>query len=172
MNTFIIHPKIVHSVTCYGASNGVAKQDLSDFVAEVQTRAIEHVQDHEPPKDEAGWTGLLITIARNYLIDRARARETEDKFDDGPCENPDEHAPIAASGSASWSGSGEERDPVDKQRQLAVLMEMFERGEMPELGREILAAVADGAKAPEIGRELGLPAKEVRKRLKAMRVSY
>jgi DNA-directed RNA polymerase specialized sigma24 family protein len=163
-HAFLIDPKLVGSLSRYGACNGVYEQDLADFVAEVQTRVLAYLERNAPPKDRPGWEGLFIGIARNYLMDRDARRKTAKKYNAGPCEAPDEHAPFAP--------SGEQRDPVDAKRQLDVLLGMFERGEMPELGREILEGVADGVKIPAIGRELGLPGKEVRKRLTAMRRAY
>jgi DNA-directed RNA polymerase specialized sigma24 family protein len=162
---FVVNPDIVGAVTRYGARNGVFEQDLADYVAEVQTRAIEHVEANGAPKDAAGWEGMMIRIARNYLCDRCDKRKTAKKWNAGLCEAPDDFVPLGA-------GEGEEKDPVDRRRQLTVLLEMFERGEMPEQGREILEGVADGMKAPAIGAELGLPAKEVRRRLTVMRRSY
>jgi DNA-directed RNA polymerase specialized sigma24 family protein len=160
----LIQPNLAHRITCYGAAHGVTKQDLADFVAEVQVRTIEHLQQHSPPKDDAGWQGLVLTIGKNLLIDRCKRKKTHEKHDAGLCDAPDDHGPLLP--------SGEQRDPVDARRQLDVLLDMFRKGEMPPLGKEILEGVAENVKLPAIGRELGLPVKEVRSRLKEMRKRY
>lgn len=164
MNTFVIDPAVTTPVRKYLCFHGVPQHEMDDTVAEIQVRALEAVDGGASPKNVGEWQKLVIRIARNYLIDQARREKVADKYDDGLTDEADEHVPIEP--------SGEPRDPVDARRQLAVLLEMFDRGEMPELGREILEAVADRVKIPQIGRELGLPAKEVRKRLRTMRGRY
>ena len=161
MSAFIVDPTVTDSLRGYLCKNGVRAQELDDTVAEVQVRAVEALQDRRPPKDVTGWQKFLITIARNMLIDGQRETKVTEKYDVGLSDKPDDHAPFAP--------SGEQRDPVDARRQLAVLLHLFEAGEMPELGREILEGVADGVKMPKLARELGLPVTEVRARLKRMR---
>jgi hypothetical protein len=63
--------------------NGVCKQDRADFLAAVQTRAIEYVEENGTPKDAAGREGLMIRIARNYLCDRCDKRKTAKKWNTG-----------------------------------------------------------------------------------------
>ncbi len=130
MNTLIVHPAVVTSLRCYLFRHGVDKCDVEDTIAEVQARALQGIEGRKAPADVAGWQAFLITIARNCLADGARQAKTVDKHDDGPCENPDDYAPFLPSGT--------QRDPIDRKRQFAVLVDMFKKGEMPDRGNEIL----------------------------------
>ena len=147
MSAFIVDPIVIHPLRGYLCKNGVRAQELDDTVAEVQVRAVDALQDRKPPTDVAGWQKFLITIARNLLIDRQRETKVAEKYDTGLCDKPDEYAPFAP--------SGEQRDPVDARRQLAVLLHLFEAGEMPEMGREILEGVADRVKLPKLAKRAG-----------------
>lgn len=132
MHAFIADFIVIDSLRGYLCKNGVRAQELDDTVAEVQVRAVEALQDRKPPKDVADWQKFLITIARNLLIDGQRETKVAEKYDAGLCDKPDEHVPFLP--------SGERRDPVDARRQLAVLLHLFEAGEMPELGRSSKAS--------------------------------
>jgi len=66
----LVQPNLVHRITRYGAAHGLARQDLADFVAEVQVRAVEHLQEHKPPEDDAGWQGLVVTIVPRIAVRR------------------------------------------------------------------------------------------------------
>lgn len=141
---------------------GVDRQDLGDGVAEVQTRALEATRDKPMPTDVGGWKAFCCTIAERMIISERRKEGKRSRFNMGPREDADEHAPLARS-------PGKWRDPVDMSRQIEVLKEQFEAGEMPELGQEILLGVMDDLSAGEIGEELGLSESAVKNRLWRMR---
>ena len=164
MHTLMFHSDVTRATTGYLCKHGTLREELYDALAEVQTRALEALEGRSPPKDVDGWQKLLITIARNYLVDRNKGARVAAKHVPATCEDPDAYpAPVP---------SGERRDPVDQRRQLQVLHGHVRAGRDAGDGEEILDAVADGVKVPAIGRELGLPAKEVRARLRVMRRKY
>ena len=68
------------------------------------------------------------------------------KYDTGLCEDPDAHGPIEVERG---------RDPVDTKRYLAVLKDLFDRGEMPDMGGEILWDAADDVPQEETAAETG-----------------
>jgi hypothetical protein len=157
----VFHPDVTDTITGVLVKHGYRNGEVEDAVCEVRVRVIEALEDRKAPTTIGQWKALGAKVAADYAVDEHRKSKVREKYDVGLCEAPDDHAPFLP--------SGVPRDPVDAKRQLAVLMGMFEKGEMPELGKEILEGVADGMKVPAIGRELGLPAKEVRSRLGKMR---
>jgi DNA-directed RNA polymerase specialized sigma24 family protein len=58
---------------------------------------------------------------------------------------------------------------VDAGRQLEVAADLFRKGRMPELGVDILDAVAAEYSYQKVAEELGLTASTVRGRVRAMR---
>jgi DNA-directed RNA polymerase specialized sigma24 family protein len=136
------------------------RRSLEDDVCEVQVRAIEVARNGPMPPDLPRWKALGRLIAKLYAIDERRKWEVRKKYDTGLCEEPDAHGPIEIEGG---------RDPVDTKRYLAVLKDLFDRGEMPEMGAEILWDAADDVAQEETAEELGLSERQVRFRLHQMR---
>ncbi|HEX3595510.1 MAG TPA: hypothetical protein VGL81_22505 [Polyangiaceae bacterium] len=157
----VFHPSVIHVITGVLANHGYRNGDLQDAIVDVQVRAVEGLERRKTPATIRSWEAYCAKIAVDYAIDECRKGQVRDKYDAGLCDTPDDFAPFAP--------SGEARDPVDAKRQLAVLLEMFDKGEMPEKGKEILLGVADRVKPSILGQELGLPVKEVRSRLQKMR---
>src|SRR5262249_23299073 len=60
----------------------------------------------------------------------------------------------------------------DTKRYLAILKELFDSGEMPEHGEEILQGEADEVPHEDLGQELGISRKTVDKRLFVMRETF
>ncbi len=100
-------------------------------------------------------------IARDWAIDRRRQEKKEAEWCVGPCEDPDEYAPLVP--------SGEQRDPVDAARQLEVAADLFRAGRMPEHGVDILEGVASRLKYRKVGEDLGISAQSVKGRMYTMR---
>ncbi|MGD0529806.1 MAG: hypothetical protein ABSE49_32015 [Polyangiaceae bacterium] len=134
-----------------------------DDVREVQVRAIAAARIGPMPPDLPRWKALGRTIAKRYAIDERRKWKVRVKYDTGLCEEPDAHGPIEAE---------RERDPVDKERYLAILKDLFDRGEMPEMGGEILWGAAEDVPQEETAEETGLTVRQVKQRLKQMRVRF
>ena len=133
---------------------------LEDDIPEVQLRAIEAARVGPMPPDLPRWNALGRLIAKLYAIDERRKWEVRTKYDEGLCEEPDAHGPIEVERG---------RDPVDTKRYLAVLKDLFDRGEMPDLGGEILWDTADDVPQEETAAETGLSERQVRFRLRQMR---
>jgi DNA-directed RNA polymerase specialized sigma24 family protein len=136
------------------------RRSLEDDIGEVQVRAIEVARNGPMPPDLPRWKALGRLIAKLYAIDERRKWEVRKKYDTGLCEEPDAHGPIEIERG---------RDPVDTKRYLAVLKDLFDRGEMPEMGAEILWDAADDVPQEETAEELGLSERQVRFRLHQMR---
>ncbi|HEY8089806.1 MAG TPA: hypothetical protein VIF09_18225 [Polyangiaceae bacterium] len=155
------HPEFVESVRRALIRFGRRKH-LEDDIPEVQCRALEAARVRMPP-DLARWKGLGQKTAKHYAIDERRKLEARGEYDTGLCEEPDEHGPIE---------NERGRDPVDAKRYLGVLKDCFDRGEMPGMGGEILWGTAEEIAQEEIAEEAGLSERQVKKRLKAMRVRF
>ena len=110
------------------------------------------------------WKALGATIAIRWAMKRRRKARVARKYDAGLCEEPDRYlAPTLY-----W----EHRDPVDTKRYLAILKDLFDAGEMPEGGQDILQGEADEVPHEELARELGISRKTVDKRLFVMRERF
>jgi DNA-directed RNA polymerase specialized sigma24 family protein len=133
---------------------------LEDDIPEVQTRAIEAARVGPMPPDLPRWQALGRLIAKLYAIDERRKWEVRTKYDTGLCEEPDAHGPIEVERG---------RDPVDTKRYLAVLKDLFDRGQMPDMGGEILWDTAEDVPQEETAEETGLGVRQVESRLRRMR---
>jgi DNA-directed RNA polymerase specialized sigma24 family protein len=160
----LAHPEVVAAIEGTLRNLRVRKQDLEDGVAEVQTLALEYLQGKELPGDIAGWKALCVIIARNWRVKEMEKKKARAKADAGVCAEPDEHTPLEYGAPA--------RDPLDTQRLLEVLADLFRDGQMPEHGVDILDCVQAGMTCEEIGEELGIPATTVRGRLQRMRRKF
>jgi len=143
---------------------GVRRQDLEDGVAEVQCRTLAHVRGKALPQTVEEWVALGTTIARNWQLDLKKRRKTDAKYCAGLCEEPDEQVGLEA--------AVDRPDAVDTGRMLGVLRKMFDAGEMPEQGDEILEGVQAGMTSKAIAEDLGLSAVLVRQRLATMRKAF
>jgi hypothetical protein len=142
----------------------IPSQDMPDAIADVQLRSIELARKRAMPATLQQWKALARTLAVRWALKRKRQARDRRKYDVGPCEDPD----IFLSPTLHW----EHRDPVDTKRYLAILEELFDSGQMPELGREILQDAADEVPAKQTAEELGLTHSVVRGRLFRMRATF
>ncbi len=160
----VAHESLVRYVRATLRRYGVEPQNMADAVAEVQADAIEAARTKWMPDTLAEWKALAVTIAARRAIDRLREAEVRDKYDAGLCDDADRyHRPTL-----HW----EHRDPVDTKRYLAILKDLFDSGQMPEDGAEILWGEADEVPHAEIAGELGVSENTVRLRLFRMRAKF
>jgi hypothetical protein len=110
------------------------------------------------------WKALATTIAVRWAVDRLREAKVRSKYDVGLCDEPDAYLRPTL----HW----EHRGPVDTKRYLAVLKEVFDSGQMPERGEEILQGEADEVPHEEIAAEIGVSTSVVRGRLFRMRARF
>ena len=87
-----------------------------------------------------------------------------DKYDAGLCDDADAYVRPTL----HW----EHADPVDTKRYLAVLKELFDSGQMPEHGAEILWGEAEEVPHAEIAAEIGVTTTVVDNRLFRMRARF
>jgi DNA-directed RNA polymerase specialized sigma24 family protein len=160
--TLAAHPAFLRSVRYALIRNG-RRNHLEGDIPEVQLRALEAARVGPMPEDLARWKGLGRRIAKFYAIDERLKWQVRKKYDEGLCEDPDAHGPIEVE--RRW-------DPVDAKRYLAVLKDLFDRGEMPEMGGEILWAAAEDVPQEETAEETGLSVRQVKRRLRAMRERF
>ena len=136
---------------------------LEDDIGEVQNPShrggAEGADAPGPPPLESGRAPDREALA----IDERRKWEVREKYDAGLCEEPDACGPIEIERG---------RDPVDTKRYLAVLKDLFDRGEMPDMGGEILWDAADDTPQEETAQETGLSERQVKRRLRAMRERF
>lgn len=143
---------------------GVAREDMADAIADVQTDALEVARYGRMPADVAQWKALTAAIAARWAIDRLREGEAHARYDAGLCDDADAHPlPMLHS---------EQRDPVDTKRYLAILKDLFDSGQMPPKGAEILWGEAEEVPYKEIAAEVGVSDEVVRKRLLRMRTKF
>jgi len=162
----LTHPEVDRAVCGTFVKMGWLQQDLCDGLQEVRCRAIGAFHDDLiPPPTVGEMKAFCARIARNYVIDLWRAQaKAEDHGDAGLCEDADEFFPLP--------GDGEERDPVDAKRELAVARSLFERGKMPPRGEDILEGVAWEIDYEELGKELRLSAETVEERMDQIRAIF
>lgn len=157
----VAHPALVLSIRSTLRRYRVAPQDMADAIAEVQAESIETARTRQMPRSLAQWKALARRIAIRWALDRLRDARRRGKYDAGLCDNADAYPRPTL----YW----EHRDPVDTQTYLAVLKELFDAGQMPEHGEEILQGEADGVPHAEIAAELGVSENTVGCRLFRMR---
>jgi DNA-directed RNA polymerase specialized sigma24 family protein len=160
----LAHPDLVRSVACLLRRHRVAPEDMADAIAEVQLESLETARRREMPGSLAQWKALAKTIATHWALDRLRRARRRGKYDAGLSDDAD----AFPRPTLHW----EHADPVDTKRYLAVLKELFDTGQMPEHGAEILLGEADGVPHAEIAAEIGVSENTVDCRLFRMRRKF
>jgi DNA-directed RNA polymerase specialized sigma24 family protein len=160
----VARPEIVRSVRATLRRHHVATYEMADAIADVQTEALAIARTREMPADVAQWRALATSIAVYWALDRRRQAMRRSRYDAGLCEDADVYP--------SATPHCEHRDPIDIKSDLAVLKELFDSGQMPERGIEILLVAADGAHHGEIAAEIGVSTSVVRGRLFRMRAKF
>jgi DNA-directed RNA polymerase specialized sigma24 family protein len=157
--------EVVHYIIGTLRRYHVQREDLADAVGDVQADALEAARRGRMPANREEWKALATTIAARQQIDRLREEEVRDKYDAGlVVEDPDAYEKPTL----HW----EQRDPVDTKRYLQVLKELFDSGQMPEDGAEILWGEAEGVPQKETAEELGIGETTVSNRLSRMRATF
>jgi DNA-directed RNA polymerase specialized sigma24 family protein len=110
------------------------------------------------------WKALARWVALRWTQKRRRQARHRRKYDTGLCEDAD----VYMSPTLHW----EHRDPVDTKRTLTILKELFDSGQMPERGEDVLQDAADEVSAVETASEIGISEPAVRKRLFRMRAKF
>jgi DNA-directed RNA polymerase specialized sigma24 family protein len=160
----VAHPDVVRYVRATLRRYRVAPQNMADAIAEVQAESIETARTRGMPRGIAQWRALATTIAVHWALDRLREAKVRGKYDAGLCDDAD----VYLRPTLHW----EHRDPVDTKRYLAVLKDLFDSGQMPEHGEEILQGEADEVPHEEIAAEIGVSTSVVRGRLFRMRARF
>jgi DNA-directed RNA polymerase specialized sigma24 family protein len=160
----VAHPEVVQCIRAELRRRRVARQDIDDAIADVQVECIEAARTREAVYSLAQCKALATTVAVHWAVDRVREAEVRSKYDTGFCEDADAHLRPTL----RW----EHRDPIDTKRYLAVLKDLFESGQMPEHGEEILQGVADEVPHEVIAAAIGVSTTVVRNRLARMRSKF
>jgi DNA-directed RNA polymerase specialized sigma24 family protein len=142
----------------------VSSQDMPDATAEVQTLSIAIARKRAMPATLQQWKALTRSVATRWAKDRRRQARRRRKYNAGLCEDAD----VYMSPTLHW----EHRDPVDTKRYLGILIELFDSGQMPELGEDILQDAADEVPAKQTAAEIDVSEPAVRKRLFRMRAKF
>jgi DNA-directed RNA polymerase specialized sigma24 family protein len=157
----VAHPDVVRSIRAALRRHRVARQDVDDAIADVLVECIEAARARGAAYSLAQWRALATTIAVHWALDRLREAKARSKSDVGLCDDADDHLRPTL----RW----EHIDPIDAKRYLAVLQDLFDSGQMPEYGEQILQAEADEVPREEIAAEIGVGKKAIRNRLYRMR---
>lgn len=161
----LVHRETDNAICGTLVVHGWEEQDLPDGRQEVKLRALTRFDEgYEAPETLDAMKAFCAKLARDYAVDCLRKKKFRDRYDVGLCEAPDDYSPVAP--------SGEQRDPVDAQRQLEEAAALFREGQMPEHGVDILEGVASGCTHKEIGDELGITDRAVEGRLRTMRKRF
>jgi DNA-directed RNA polymerase specialized sigma24 family protein len=160
----VAHPDVVRSIRAVLWRHRVARQDMDDAIADVQTECIAAARTRAAARNLAQWKALGTTVAVHWALDRRRDAKVRSKYDVGFCDDAD----VYSRPTLHW----EHVDPVDRKKYLAVLKDLFESGQMPEHGEEILEGVADEVPREEIAEEIGVSPTVVRNRLYRMRATF
>ena len=161
---WIARPEVVRAVRATLRRHRVAWQDVGDAIADVQVECLETARARGMPVSLSQWKALATTIAARWALDRLRASKRHAKYDAGPCDDPDPYL----CPTLYW----EHRDPVDTKRYLAVLKDLFDSGQMPERGVELLVGEAEQVPHREIAEEIGVSTTVVDNRLFRMRARF
>jgi DNA-directed RNA polymerase specialized sigma24 family protein len=160
----VAHGDFVRYVRATLARCGVAQRHMDDAIADVQAGAIASARRKRMPADLEEWKALGVTIAVRQATKRQRKARVARKYDAGLCEEPDRYL----TPTLYW----EQRDPVDTKRYLAILKDLFDKGEMPEDAGEILLGEADHVPHEELAQEIGISRTAVDNRLSRMRDKF
>jgi len=160
----VARPEVVRYVRAMLARYGIPPQDMPDAIADVQADSIEAARAQRMPATLEQWKALAAKIAVCWAVDRLRDAEVRDKYDAGLCDDADAYLLPTL----YW----EHRDPVDTKRYLAILKDLFDSGQMPEHGAEILWGEAEQVPHKEIAAEIGVTRNVVRNRLFRMRATF
>ena len=160
----VAHPDVVRHIRATLRRYRVAPQNMNDAIADVQKESIEMGRTREMPRSLAQWKALSATIAVHWALDRLREATVRRKYDAGLSADADAYLRPTL----RW----EHRDPVDTKRFLAILKELFDSGQMPVDGDEILQGIADEVPHAEIAAELGVTTTVVHNRLFRMRATF
>ncbi len=156
--------EIVRAITFTLRRYRVRSRDLPDAIADVQVECIEAARAGTMPATLAQWKAFATTVATHWALDRLRQARQRGKYDAGLCEDAD----VYMRPTLHW----EHRDPVDTKRYLAVLEELFDSGQMPEHGEDILQGEADEVPHADLAAELGVSTTVVHNRLFRMRAKF
>jgi DNA-directed RNA polymerase specialized sigma24 family protein len=140
-------------VTVVLKQRGVHPDDLHDLVQETLARAL---AVHSPPRDLAECMLLTRVIARNVAVDHVRRRIVRQRHHSSaaPEDQPARDDPFA-----------DPRDPIDRRRQLTLMMCDPERGGLSPRELAIVHAVSERVPQAEIAAELGVCHQTVRNEL-------
>ncbi|HEY3819962.1 MAG TPA: hypothetical protein VGL81_22510 [Polyangiaceae bacterium] len=159
----IVHPSVIRIIHAVLVDHGFPRRELLEHTSVVAARALETIEGGRAPQRLREWQNLAAATAAAYAVEAGGTPPAGPARDPGICDDPDEQAP--------WL----RRDPRDPNRtrfQIAVMNDLFDHGEMPDMAREILARIADGVKVDDIAEELTLPVDDVRRRLRRIRALF
>ncbi len=157
------HPENARGICAALDAHGIARTELQDAMQEVYVKVLTAFREGETPvpADLRAMKAYCATAAKNYAIDTLRtAAGPAEVFVDN-CENPDEFTPLEY--------GAQQRDPVDADRQLEVLAQLFRDGRMPKDGVDILEGVASRCSLRKVAEDLGIGRWAVRGRMDTMR---
>ena len=159
------HPENARGICAALGAYGIPRNEIQDAMQEVYVKVLEAFRESKPPipipADLRAMKAYCATAAKNYAIDTLRTAAGPAEVFVDSCENPDEFTPLEY--------GAQQRDPVDADRQLEVLAQLFREGRMPKDGVDILEGVASRCSLKKIGEDLQISKAAVRGRMDTMR---
>ena len=138
--------------------SGVLPRDIQDLLQETLARA---VALPERQRNRRTWRTLLRAIARNVARGHLRTRALRERYDLGPCGEPDQSAPLSEESSPHYH--------IERRQELLDVLRLFGSDGLSRTDAAILEGVAEDIPQAEIARELGLKPQTVRNRLCLLR---
>jgi hypothetical protein len=157
------HPEVARAICAALALRGMLPRDLQDGLQDVYLTSLTAFRSGKVkvPADLRAMKAYCATVAKNHALKTHRDAARQCQHLAGSCE-PDEYTPLEY-------GVSRERDPVDRERQLEVLAQLFREGRMPEHGVDILEGIASRCRLEKIGADLGITDRAVEGRIGTMR---
>ena len=160
----VTHPAVVLVIRAVLREHGFEHAELYQGVAAVCARVLETIEGRRGPQRLRDWQRLTARTAEAYAVGEHGKTPVAMAVERAVYADDDETTPFPT--------QGHPLDSHDGPRQLAVLLQMLDSGDLPAQSREILAGLGDGMPMPAIAGQLGLTEDDVRARLREMRTRY
>jgi len=143
--------------------HGTPAQEIEDARQDVYVKVLVALKQGAAPADLEEMKNLCVKVAHLHAISTVRkaavrARDMVEEVE------PDELAPLTS--------AVRQRDPVDAERQLEVLAQLFRDDQMPADGVDILEGVACGCTWAEIAEPLEISEDLAETRYRRMKATY
>ena len=137
---------------------GVLRSEIPDLLQETLARAVAL-----PPRQRnaCAWHRLVRGIARNVAREHLRRRGIKERYDVGPCGEPDQLGPLEQESNPQYQ--------IHRRQELLGILRVLGPEGLEPTDAAIVQGIAEDVSQAEIARELGLKPQTVRNRLCLLR---